>query len=99
MSEYDMSGNEILRQLASASLADVTAMVNAGFAPYAGAVAFTPAELTMQGWPWIEAGDALEITAEDGTVVETYALRIEMHGIQHLTATITAEGGEIVEEG
>ena len=99
LSEYDMSGNEILRQLASASLADVTAMVNAGFAPYAGAVAFTPAELTMQGWPWIEAGDALEITAEDGTVVETYTLRIEMHGIQHLTVTITAEGGEIVEEG
>ncbi len=99
MSEYDMSGNEILRQLSSASLADVTAMVNAGFAPYAGAVAFTPAELTMQGWPWVEAGDALEITAEDGTVVETYALRIEMHGILHLTATITAEGGEIVEEG
>ena len=99
LSEYDMSGNEMLKALNSASLADVTALINSSFAPHAGAVAFTPAELVMQGWPWIEAGDALQITAEDGTIVDTYALRVEMSGIQYLTATITAEGGEIVEEG
>lgn len=97
-SRYDMSGNEVLKNLANTDLASVTSLINTKFAPYVGAVAFTPTELTMQGWPWLEAGDALEITAEDGTIVETYALRVEMSGIQHLQAVITAEGGEIIEE-
>ena len=97
-SVYDMSNNEALKNLEFASYSDVVNLVKSSFAPYVGAAAFTPIELTMQGWPWLEAGDALEITAEDGTVVESYALRVEMSGIQHLQATITAEGGEIIEE-
>ena len=97
-SVYDMSSNEILKNLESGSLSSVTSLVNNNFKPYVGAVAFTPTELTMQGWPWLEAGDALEVTAEDGTVVDTYALRVEMSGIQHLTMSIVSEGGEIIEE-
>lgn len=97
-SVYEMTGNEILANISGADLSSITSIINTNFAPYADAVAFTPTELTMQGWPWIEAGDALQITAEDGTVVDTYALRIELNGIQHLQATITAEGGEIIEE-
>lgn len=97
-SRYDMSNNEMARGLNGTSYNDVVSLIMTNFAPYVGAVAFTPTELTMHGWPWIEAGDALEITAEDGTVVESYALRVEMSGIQHLQATITAEGGEIIEE-
>lgn len=97
-SVYDMTSNEVLKNIKSVTLANVTAMVNTHFAPYIGSVGFTPFELTMQGWPWLETGDALEITAEDGTVVESYALRVEMSGIQHLQAVITAEGGEIIEE-
>ena len=95
---YDMSDNEALKNLDSGSLSSITALINSDFAPYADDVEFTPVELTMQGWPWIEAGDALEVTAQDGTVVHTFALRIEMSGIQHLQATITAEGGEIIGE-
>lgn len=98
LSRYDMTNNELLKNLASASLSDVTSIITTDFAPYTDEVAFTPVELTMQGWPWLEAGDALEITAEDGTIVETYALRVEMSGIQHLQSVITAEGGEIIEE-
>ena len=97
-SVYDMTGNEILANISGADLSTITSLINTTFAPNVGTVAFTPTELTMQGWPWIEAGDALEITAEDGTVVNTYALRVEMDGIQHLQAAITAEGGEIIEE-
>ena len=97
-SRYDMSENKVLINLNNTDLASVTSLINTDFAPYADDVAFTPTELTMQGWPWIEAGDALEITAEDGTTVDTYALRIEMSGIQRLTSVITAEGGEIIEE-
>ena len=97
-SVYDMTGNEILANISGADLSTITNLIKTNFAPHTDAVAFTPTELTMQGWPWIEAGDALQITAEDGTVVDTYALRIELNGIQHLQATITAEGGEIIEE-
>lgn len=97
-SVYDMTGNEILANISGADLSTITNLIKTNFAPHTDAVAFTPTELTMQGWPWIEAGDALEITAEDATVVDTYALRIEMNGIQHLQSVITAEGGEIIAE-
>ena len=97
-SKYDMTGNEVLQKLDDVTYNSLVSDINTYFAPHTNTVAFTPIELTMQGWPWMEAGDALQITAEDGTVVETYALRVEMSGIQHLTATITAEGGEIIEE-
>lgn len=97
-SVYDMTGNEILANISGADLSTITNLIKTNFAPHTDAVAFTPTELTMQGWPWVEAGDALEITAEDATVVDTYALRIEMNGIQHLQSVITAEGGEIIAE-
>ena len=97
-SVYDMTGNEILANISGADLSTITRLIKTNFAPHTNDVAFTPTELTMQGWPWIEAGDALEITAEDATVVDTYALRIEMNGIQHLQSVITAEGGEIIAE-
>ena len=94
---YDMTSNTALKMLANNTLTKITNLLNSGFKPYVGEVEFTPIELTMQGWPWIEAGDALQITAEDGTVVDTYALRIEMSGIQNLSSVITAQGGEIIE--
>ena len=96
-SHYDMSDNETLK-LINGSLSSITEFLMASFVPHLDAVTFTPIELTMQGWPWIEAGDALQITAEDGTIVRSYALRVEMSGIQHLQMVITAEGGEISEE-
>ena len=96
-SVYDMSDNETLAKLDGLTETDLQTLIDGNFAPHIATVVFTPAELTMQGWPWIEAGDALEITAEDGTTVDTYALRIEMSGIQLLQMSVTAQGGEIVE--
>lgn len=96
-SVYNMSDNVELKSLVNTDYATVASLINAKFAPYAGAVAFTPTDLTMQGWPWLEAGDALEIEAEDGSIVKTYALRVEMSGIQHLQMVVTAQGGEIIE--
>ena len=95
---YDMSDNAALQTINPATLGSITTLVNSKFAPYANDVEFTPVEMTMQGWPWLEAGDALEITAEDGTVVNTYAMRVEMSGIQNLSATITAQGGQVIRE-
>lgn len=97
-SVYDMEGNAVLQSLANASMENIQTLLSGDFATNAANAGFTPVDLTMQGWPWMEAGDALEITAEDGTVVDTYALRIEMSGIQHLTAAIQSQGGEIIGE-
>lgn len=97
-SVYDMTDNEAISYFSNGTVPSVFSVLMSTFEPYAGDVGFTPTELTMRGYPWLEAGDALEATAEDGTVVETYALRVEMSGIQHLTMVITAEGGEIYEE-
>lgn len=97
-SVYDMTGNETLKSLEIASLAEIENILSGDFANNAANVGFTPIEMSMQGWPWLEAGDALQITVEDGTIVNTYALRVEMSGVQHLMSTITAEGGEIVGE-
>lgn len=97
-SQYDMSDNETLKILSGADLSTVEGIIRGSFAANAANVDFVPVELSIQGWPWMEAGDALEITAEDGTVVDTYALRIEMSGIQHMTMDITSQGGEIMGE-
>lgn len=96
-SSYDMSGNIMLQHLDGAAQQTVEDLIDAEFVAQAAKVGFTPVDLEMDGWPWIEAGDALEITAEDGTVVNTYVLRRELHGIQHLTDTITAENGQIIQ--
>lgn len=97
-SVYDMSDNAALQALSSATLAQVQAMLTDQFLTNAREAGFTPVELTMRGWPWIEAGDALAAESEDGETVNTYALRIELSGIQNLTARITAQGGEIIGE-
>ena len=97
-SVYDMEDNEVLKCLAISSVDDIADILTGDFADNAKNVGFTPIDLDMQGWPWIEAGDALELTAEDGTIVDTYALRLEMSGIQRLETTVTSQGGEIVGE-
>jgi hypothetical protein len=96
-SVYNMTENEVMQSLESPDVDTFYSLLSGQFVANVANIGFTPAELTMQGWPWLEAGDALEITAQDGSVVNTYALRVEMSGIQRLSALITAEGGEIVE--
>lgn len=96
-SVYDMTDNSALEVIADASLSDVQTMLNTSFLPRSQYAAFTPIELDMPGWPWLQAGDALAVTAQDGTTVNSYALRIEMSGIQNLSSNITANAGEIME--
>lgn len=96
-SVYNMTENEVMQTLTSPDVDTFYALLSGQFVSNVANIGFTPIEMTMRGLPWMEAGDALQITAQDGTVVDTYALRVEMSGIQKLTALITADGGEIVE--
>ncbi len=98
-SVYDMSDNAMLMAMQDTSRAAIEALLTTQFIPNLGTLKFTPVDLSMLGLPYIEAGDYLEIAAEDGTTVRTYALEYELSGIQHLTAEIHSAGGEIIEEG
>lgn len=67
------------------------------FAPNASTVNFTPVDLEMRALPYLESGDYIELTAEDGETVETYILSQTIKGIQHLEASITSTNGELLE--
>lgn len=58
---------------------------------------YTPCEMTMQGMPWVEAGDFLRIDtgAADVPKVYTYMLQRTLTGIQHLEDEIVSVSGEV----
>lgn len=97
-SVYSMENNKLMQIISHSGLSFLENVVKTNFVPKLDVLNFTPVDLTMQGWPWLEAGDALQIEAEDGTIVNTYALRIETKGIQALQSIITSESGEIAGE-
>lgn len=101
MSIYDMTDNAVIRTMDNPDPATINAMLEATFIPYLQTLAFVPIDLNMKGLPYIEAGDALAVTAQDGTVCNSYALRREMNGVQVLTDQINSESGLIIdsEEG
>ena len=76
-------------------------MLDIYFIPHLAPINFTPIDLEMKGLPYIEAGDALAVTAQDGTACNSYALRRELDGVQSLTDQIDSESGLIIdsEEG
>lgn len=94
---YDMTDNETIMALASANPDTVKSLLDTYFVPHLGSVKFTPVDLTMKGLPYIEAGDAITVTAHDGTEVNTYVLRNEISGIQSLEAQIDSESGMIID--
>lgn len=96
-SVYDLTDNVMLAAMASASPSAIEAILQSGLIPELSKVTYTPVELTMRSWPWIQAGDALELTAEDGTVVNTFAMSRSISGIQLLMDAIESEGGEVME--
>ena len=97
-SVYDLTNNYLLQAMTGATQQDIEAALQAGMIPQLAKVTYTPVELTMRSWPWIQAGDALELTAEDETVVDTYAMTRTIEGIQLLMDAIESKGGELMED-
>lgn len=97
-SVYDMRDNAVLKALANASETAINALLDSIFIPNAQAAAFSPVELDMVALPWLESGDALQLTTEDGAQIDTYALLRTMSGVQLLMDNVIAAGGEIIEE-
>lgn len=95
-SVYDMTDNGALKVLPGENLSLIRAVFISTFAPAVTNIGFVPIELNMEGFPWIEAGDAIQVTTEDGEVVDSFALRIEIEGVQYLRLYCESKGGEII---
>lgn len=98
---YDMTDNAVLKAMSGTSPEVIESLLDTYFVPHLAPINFVPIDLNMKGLPYIESGDALAVTAQDGTVCNSYALRQEIDGIQSLTAQIDSESGLILdsEEG
>ena len=96
---YDMSDNEAFRLASGADQASVVFALDTDFVPHLDPINFVPIDFEMKGLPYLEAGDALAITAQDGTVVNSYALRIEINGVQALQMKIESQSGLIIDSG
>lgn len=104
LSEYDMTDNYLLKHLAvsASDLTDQTveeyvqSLFDTYFIPNITDISFIPVDLDMIGLPYIEAGDYIEVVAEDNTVVGTYVLSRSLSGEQYLTDAVESKGGEII---
>lgn len=97
VSVYDMTGNYLLNNLkgATASYIEGT-LLKQLFKPRSGTAVFTPLDADFRGMPFLQAGDAIELTAYDGTVVESYILSQTFDGIQLITQDIDTVQGEVL---
>lgn len=94
---YDMSDNKFNEMaVGPESAVNLAAKIQAEFPEATRNCYFTPVDLTMIGAPWIEAGTALSVTADDGTIVNTFALRHTLRGVQHIVSEIESAGGNII---
>jgi hypothetical protein len=96
-SVYDMGSNAFIDALANKSVDVINALLDQYFIPKLQYIRFVPADLTMRALPFLEAGDCLEIEAEDGTIIKTYIMHQTIDGIQSLEADISSVDGSIIE--
>lgn len=99
LSQYDMTDNDLLKNLFSATLEDVVTIIDTYFVPNIGALDYTPIDLSMKGLPYLEAGDYLAVTGEDGVTANSFAMRQTINGVHVLEAHIESTSGDIIESG
>lgn len=70
-------------------------MLDTFFLPYAD-IHFTPVDMNIRGLPFLQCGDAITLTAADGTVIQSYILNHTFSGIQHITENLDTVQGEVL---
>jgi len=94
---YDMGSNAFIDAMASKSVAAINAFLDTYFVPKLQFIRFVPVELTMRALPFLEAGDCLEIEAQDGTIIKTYIMHQNIDGIQLIMADISSTDGSVID--
>lgn len=90
---YDMSNNYIFNNLVFAK-DEIKTILNNYFIPNIEKITYVPADITMKGLPYIEAGDIINVITQDSGF-ETIVWQRVLKGIQALTDDITATGDEV----
>lgn len=71
-------------------------LINTLFVPYADTVLFTPLDADLVGMPYLQAGDAITLTAADGTMIHSYILSHTFNGANEMTEDISTVQGEVI---
>lgn len=71
-------------------------LIDTLFVPYADTVLFTPLDADFVGMPYLQAGDAITLTAADGSVIHSYILNHSFNGIQSITEDVNTVQGEVI---
>ena len=95
-SVYVMDNNSVLNE-GGYTATDIQNILNEYFVDEAAVVNFTPVDCGMKGLPYLEVGDHIRLTAEDGETVDTYILEQTITGIQNLKTTFSSVNGELLE--
>ena len=97
-SVYDMTDNGLL-SITNVDHDTVRGYIEDGLAPSLNALdGYTPAEIIMPAWPWLEPGDAVQFTAAGGETFTTYIMRRTISGVQRLSDVIETTGGDVEDE-
>lgn len=97
-SMYDMTDNGLL-SITNVDHDTVRGYIEDGLAPSLDALdGYTPAEIIMPAWPWLEPGDAVQFTAAGGETFTTYIMRRTISGVQRLSDVIETTGGDVEDE-
>lgn len=97
MSVYSIAHPEIFEKVEGLTEEKANEIIDAFLAPSITDITFTPYNLDAIAMPYLEAGDYVNIIAEDGTVVESFVLERQITDHGRLIDTIKANGVTIEE--
>lgn len=80
----------------SGPISVISLLLKLHFVPYAGSVTFTPLDANFRGMPYLQVGDAITLTAADGTVINSYILAQTFSGIQYIEQDVETVQGNVV---
>lgn len=96
-SVYKLNYEKIFETLKITSEQKINEILDVALVPELQKLMYTPVEIDAHGLPYLEAGDCIELEADDGTIIKTYVLERKLTGIQNLRDQITADGITIAE--
>lgn len=97
LSVYSIAHPEIFEKVEGLTEEKANEIIDAFLAPSITDITFTPYNLDAIAMPYLEAGDYVNIIAEDGTVVESFVLERQITDHGRLIDTIKANGVTIEE--
>lgn len=93
---YYLKNNTIL-QHSTYSAGEIQELLDTYFVPNVQGVSYVPAEISMKGLPYLEAGDVIDVLTQEGGF-ETIIMQRTLKGILALVDNIESTGDELTED-